>query len=76
MWKSYGREPLPAPGAPLTDLGHNFHWGAAEAVAADIAAWYEGGAPTADHHFADPAEPRRIVTAPGEAILLRGPSCT
>ena len=75
VWKSYGREPLPAPGAPLTDLGHNFHWGAAEAVAADIAAWYEGGAPTADHHFADPAEPRRIVTAPGEAILLRGPSC-
>ena len=75
VWKSYGREPLPPSAAPVTDLGHNFHWGAAEAVAADIAAWYEGGAPTADHHFADPTDPRRIVIAPGEATVLRGPSC-
>jgi pimeloyl-ACP methyl ester carboxylesterase len=75
VWKSYGREPLPAPGAPVADLGHNFQWGAPKEVAADIAAWYESGGPTADHHFADQADPRRIVTAPGEAKLLRGPSC-
>lgn len=76
VWKSYGREPLPASGLPVSDLGHNFHWGAADAVAADIAGWLEGGAPTPDFHYADPADSRRIETVPGEAMLVVGEVCS
>lgn len=76
VWKQYGRTPLPESGTQASDLGHNFQWGAPEAVAEDIAAWLEGGAPTPDHHYLEPAGPRRIAIAPGEAKLLRGEACS
>ena len=74
--KQYGREPLPASGLQESDFGHNFQWGAAEQVSADLAAWFADGAPTPDFHYLDPSNPRVVVTAPGEAELLRGPPCT
>jgi pimeloyl-ACP methyl ester carboxylesterase len=73
--KQYGREPLPASGLQESDFGHNFQWGAAEQVAADLAAWLADGAPTPDLHYLDPSDPRVVVTAPGEAELLRGQPC-
>jgi hypothetical protein len=73
--KRYGREPLPASGFQESDFGHNFHWGAAELVAGDLAAWLADGAPTPDLHYLDPSDPRVVLTAPGEAELQRGPAC-
>lgn len=73
--KRYGRAPLPASGVQESDFGHNFQWGAAEQVAADLAAWFADGAPTQDLHYLDPSDPRVIVTAEGEADLQRGPAC-
>jgi pimeloyl-ACP methyl ester carboxylesterase len=74
--KRYGREPLPASGFQESDFGHNFQWGAAEQVAADLASWFAEGAPTADLHYLDPSNPRVGVTAPGEAELEHGPPCS
>jgi pimeloyl-ACP methyl ester carboxylesterase len=74
--KRYGREPLPASGFQESDFGHNFQWGAAEQVAADLASWFAEGAPTADLHYLDPSNPRVVVTAPGEAELEHGPPCS
>ena len=76
VWKEYGRSPLPASETQASDLGHNFQWGAPEAVAEDVAAWLETGAPTPDLHHVDPADPRRLVTARGAAKLLRGEGCS
>jgi pimeloyl-ACP methyl ester carboxylesterase len=56
--KRYGREPLPASGLQESDFGHNFQWGAAEHVAADLAAWLADGAPIRDLHYLDPTDPR------------------
>lgn len=74
--KQYGREPLPASGLQEGDFGHNFQWGAGEQVAADLAAWFADGAPTSDFHYLDPSNTRVVLTAPGEAELLRGPPCS
>jgi hypothetical protein len=44
-------------------------------VALDLASWLrEGGQPTKDHHFADPENVRRVVTAKGEAVLIERPA--
>lgn len=70
FFKEYGRKPLPASGLQEDDLGHNFHWGAPEAVAQDLAAYLrEGGEPTPDLPYADPEDVRRVLTAPGEARI-------
>ncbi|HET9481029.1 MAG TPA: hypothetical protein VFP98_04665, partial [Candidatus Polarisedimenticolia bacterium] len=51
--------------------GHNLHWGAPGEVAADLAAYLrDGGAPTRDLHHADPGDPSRVLTVPGEARLV------
>lgn len=73
--KRYGREPLPASGFQESDFGHNFLWGAAEPVAADLAAWLADGVPTPDLYYLDPSDPRVVLTAAGEAELERGPPC-
>jgi pimeloyl-ACP methyl ester carboxylesterase len=75
IWKAYGKEPLAASGLQTSDLGHNFQWGAPEEVAADIAAWLDHGEPTSDLYYADPADPRRIRTDPGKAVIVEGPAC-
>lgn len=73
FFKEYGRQPLPASGLQEDDLGHNFHWGASEAVAQDLAAYLrEGGEPTLDQPYADPEDVRRVLTAPGEARIVVG----
>lgn len=74
VWKRYGREPLPASGLAESDLGHNFQWGAPEAVAADLAAWLTHGRPTSDLHYADP-ETRAVRTEAGAAELISAPPC-
>lgn len=74
--KRYGRAPLPASGFQESDFGHNFQWGAAEQVAADLASWFADGVPTPDLHYLDPSNPRVVVTAPGEAELERGQPCS
>lgn len=76
VMKRYGREPLPASGLQESDFGHNFQWGAAEEVAADLAAWLDAGAPTPDLYYLDPSDPRVVVTGPGEAELQRGEPCS
>jgi pimeloyl-ACP methyl ester carboxylesterase len=42
--RRYGTRPLPPPGEPPDDLGHNFQWAVAGEVARDIAAFYGSGA--------------------------------
>ena len=76
-WKAYGREPLPETGLPGRELGHNFHWAAPEAVAADLAAFLRpGGAPTRDLCRADLARERGVVIEPGAAVVLPGERAT
>jgi len=73
-WKQYGRIPLPASGAPEDDIGHDTQWDAPEEIAADIIAFIETGEPTPDlYRSGAPENPRRIVTEPGKARILRGP---
>ena len=76
VWKQYGRERLPASGIQESDLGHNFQWGAPEAVAADLAAWLERGAPDGNQYYVDPAEPDRIAVGQEAAVVLRGATCS
>jgi len=72
-WKVYGRTPLPASGLQMDDLGHNVQWGAAEAIARDLAAYLrEDGEPTWDLSYADPADVHRILTEPGAARVHVG----
>ena len=72
-WKQYGRVPLAASGLPESDFAHNLHWGPYEQVAQDLAAFLrEGGEPTRDAFYADPADVRRVVTDPGAAKLIEG----
>lgn len=73
FFKTYGRKPLPASGLQEDDLGHNVQWGAAEAVARDLAAFLrEDGAPTPDLPYADPEDVRRVLVAPAEAAIITG----
>lgn len=76
--KRYGRKPLPSSGVPEDEIAHNVQWAAGEALAIDLAAYLrEDGQPTRDLYYADPQDPRRILTAPGEATLIEGrtPNC-
>lgn len=73
FYKEYGRKPLPASGLQEDDLGHNLQWGAAETVAADLAAYLRaGGEPTRDLAHADPEDARTVIVSPGEAELVVG----
>jgi pimeloyl-ACP methyl ester carboxylesterase len=59
FWKRYGAQD---PVDPRAELGHNPHWAAPGALAADLAAFLrEGGAPTRDLPSADPASPGRVT---------------
>lgn len=73
FYKEYGRKPLPASGLQEDDLGHNLQWGAAETVAADLAAYLRaGGEPTRDLAHADPEDARTVIVSPGEAEVIVG----
>ena len=76
VWKQYGRERPPASGNQESDLGHNFHWGAPEAVAADLAAWLERGAPDGNQYYVDPEQPDRITVEQEAAVVFRGTTCS
>lgn len=69
-FKTYGKQALPTSGAQESDLGHNTHWGAPEAVAADIAAWVQTGRPTADLPYADPANVHKVSVEHGAAEII------
>ena len=74
VWKRYGKRPLPPSGLPEDEIAHNVQWGAAAAVAADVAAFLrEDGAPTRDLYYADPENVHRVLTAEGEATLIERP---
>jgi pimeloyl-ACP methyl ester carboxylesterase len=60
-FKVYGKQLLPASGMQESDIGHNTHWGAPQAVAADIAAFIRTGKPTSDLPFADPKNVKRVL---------------
>jgi pimeloyl-ACP methyl ester carboxylesterase len=59
FWKRYGAQD---PVDPRAELGHNPHWAAPGALAADLAAFLrDGGAPTRDLPRADPAGTGRVT---------------
>jgi pimeloyl-ACP methyl ester carboxylesterase len=64
VYKTYGKQPLPASGQQESDIGHNVQWGAPAAVAADIASFVRTGRPTAQRPYADPADVRHVRTEP------------
>ena len=67
VYKSYGRLPLPDDGVQGAEIGHNTHWAAPEAVAADLHAWWSGGWPTPDlPHGSEGA----VVVAPNAASVV------
>lgn len=66
IYKTYGKTPLPASGMQETDLGHNLHWGAPAAVAADIASFIKTGMPVNDHPYANPSNVKEVLS--GEAV--------
>ena len=73
VYKTYGKQALPASGQQESDIGHNVQWGAPRAVAADIAAFLETGRPTPDLPFADPTNVSRVLTDRGAAsVEVRG----
>lgn len=66
IYKTYGKTPLPASGMQETDLGHNLHWGAPAAVAADIASFIKTGMPVNNHPYASPSNVKEVLS--GEAV--------
>ena len=70
-WKQYGEQPLPASGYQESDLGHNLQWEAPRQVALDLDAFLRTGRPTPDLYRSSLADPRRIVTEPGDAVVIR-----
>ena len=72
-WKQYGMRPPPASGDKheADDIGHNLSWEAPSQLAADIESFVRTGAPTRDLYRTDaPADIRKIVVVPGEAIII------
>lgn len=76
FWKQYGREPLPESGIQESDLGHNFQWGAPEAVAEDLADWLERRTPNPHQYHVDPDQPDRIAVGQEAAVVFRGATCS
>lgn len=62
FYKTYGKTPLSGSGMQENEVGHNLHWGAPEAVAADIASFIRYGVPKNDRPYADPTNTKRILT--------------
>lgn len=71
FFKVYGKQPLPASGMQENDLGHNTHWGAPQAVAADIASFIRTGKPTPDRPYADPLNTRRVLLEKGTDMSVQ-----
>lgn len=62
-WKQYGVRALAADGIQTDDVGHNLTWDAPKAVATDLAAWIDSGAPTSSWFRSDaPQNPARIIS--------------
>jgi hypothetical protein len=56
-----------------TDLGHNLHWGAPQAVAADIASFLESGMPLKGLPYANPTNNKQVLTDEAAMnIIIRG----
>lgn len=73
VYKIYGKAPLPASGMQETDLGHNLHWGAPQAVAADIASFLESGMPLKGLPYANPTNNKQVLTDEAAMnIIIRG----
>jgi pimeloyl-ACP methyl ester carboxylesterase len=73
VYKTYGKQALPASGQQESDIGHNVQWGAPRAVASDIASFIRTGRPTAERPYADPTDVRRVLTERSvAAIEVRG----
>lgn len=73
VYKIYGKAPLPASGMQETDLGHNLHWGAPKAVAADIASFIESGMPLKGLPYANPTNIKQVLTDEAAMnIVIRG----
>lgn len=72
FFKVYGEIPLPSSGLQESDLGHNFHWGAAREVALDLASFLrEGGEPTSDLYRGSRDGEWQVETVPGGARVIR-----
>jgi pimeloyl-ACP methyl ester carboxylesterase len=72
-WKQYGVRPPPSSGDKhlADDIGHNLSWEAPRQLAADIDSFVRTGAPTRDlYRSAAPADVRRIIVEPGQAIIV------
>ena len=72
-WKQYGVRPPPESGDKhqADDIGHNLSWEAPQQLAADIDSFVRTGAPTRDLYRTDaPADKRRILVEPGQAIIV------
>lgn len=73
IYKTYGKAPLPASGMQETDLGHNLHWGAPKAVAADIVSFIETGMPLQGIPYANPANKKEVLIEESTSnIIVRG----
>ena len=62
IFKTYGKQPLPEGGYPLTEVGHNLHWGAPVQVAEDIVSFIRNGFPVKNLPFANPENIKEIRT--------------
>jgi len=68
IYKTYGKLPLPEPGGPANELGHNFHWGASREVAADVDAFITRGVPLNNTPYANPVNSKQILIDNGSRI--------
>lgn len=59
-FKTYGKQPLPEGGYPLTEVGHNLHWGAPKHVAEDIVSFIRKGFPVKNLPYANPDNIKEI----------------
>ena len=69
LYKTYGRQELPENGFPLTEVGHNLHWGAPRQVAEDISSFIRTGYPEVNLPYANPQNVKEIIVDTANARI-------
>ncbi|HEY4653092.1 MAG TPA: alpha/beta hydrolase [Cyclobacteriaceae bacterium] len=72
IYKTYGKESLPANGSQESDLGHNLQWAAPKQIAGDIIAFVRNGFPRIDLPYLNPENYNEVLVEQGRANIMDG----
>jgi pimeloyl-ACP methyl ester carboxylesterase len=70
IYKTYGKIPLPPTGYQENDLGHNLHWAAPKAVAADVSSFIKIGFPVDNISFVNSENLQQVLTEEGKDNIV------